>query len=75
MPVPGAYRAALEFKQSFEGILHLGLRYFLDTLGETNPVYRDAATAKAEGFAAPPIPPTSAPTPATPSTRPGCGGR
>jgi acyl dehydratase len=34
------------------------LRYFLDTLGETNPVYRDAAAAKAEGFAAPPIPPT-----------------
>lgn len=34
------------------------LRYFLDTLGETNPVYRDAAAAKAEGFAALPIPPT-----------------
>jgi len=34
------------------------LRYFLDTLGETNPVYRDAAAAKAEGFKAPPIPPT-----------------
>lgn len=34
------------------------LRYFLDTLGETNPVYRDAAVAKTEGFAALPIPPT-----------------
>ncbi|MGX7741020.1 MaoC family dehydratase N-terminal domain-containing protein [Rhodopseudomonas parapalustris] len=34
------------------------LRYFLDTLGETNPVYRDAAAAKAEGFVAQPIPPT-----------------
>ena len=34
------------------------LRYFLDTLGETNPVYRDAAAAKAAGYAATPMPPT-----------------
>jgi acyl dehydratase len=34
------------------------LRFFLDTLGETNPVYRDDAAAKAAGFADRPIPPT-----------------
>jgi acyl dehydratase len=34
------------------------LRYFLDTLGETNPIYRDATAAKAAGYAAPPVPPT-----------------
>jgi acyl dehydratase len=34
------------------------LRYFFDTLGERNPVYRDAAAAKAAGYAAIPIPPT-----------------
>ena len=34
------------------------LRFFLDTLGETNPVYRDAVAAKAAGFADRPIPPT-----------------
>jgi acyl dehydratase len=34
------------------------LRYFLNTLGETNPVYRDATAAKATGSSGPPIPPT-----------------
>ncbi len=34
------------------------LRYFLDTLGETNPLYRDPAAAKAAGYSAPPVPPT-----------------
>ena len=34
------------------------LRYFLDTIGETNPVYRDPAAAKAAGFQATPVPPT-----------------
>jgi acyl dehydratase len=34
------------------------LKYFLDTLGDTNPVYRDASAAKAVGFADRPIPPT-----------------
>jgi len=34
------------------------LRYFFDTLGETNPVYRDADAARAAGYAAIPIPPT-----------------
>jgi len=34
------------------------LHYFLNTLGETNPVFRDPAVAEAAGFAAPPIPPT-----------------
>ncbi len=34
------------------------LRYFLDTLGEQNPVYRDAEAARAAGFAAIPVPPT-----------------
>ena len=34
------------------------LRYFFNTLGETNPIYRDPEAAKAAGFAATPIPPT-----------------
>jgi acyl dehydratase len=34
------------------------LRYFLDTLGEKNPVYRDAEAARAAGFAGTPVPPT-----------------
>jgi acyl dehydratase len=34
------------------------LRYFLNTLGEQNPVYRDEAAARAAGYAATPAPPT-----------------
>jgi acyl dehydratase len=34
------------------------LRFFLDTLGETNPVYRDREAAKQAGFVERPIPPT-----------------
>jgi acyl dehydratase len=34
------------------------LRYFVNTLGETNPVYRDAEAARAQGYAAIPVPPT-----------------
>jgi len=34
------------------------LRYFFNTLGETNPVYRDGAAAQAEGYTALPAPPT-----------------
>jgi acyl dehydratase len=34
------------------------LRYFLNTLGEKNPIYRDAEAARAAGFAATPVPPT-----------------
>jgi acyl dehydratase len=34
------------------------LRYFFNTLGERNPIYRDAEAAKAAGYAAIPIPPT-----------------
>jgi acyl dehydratase len=34
------------------------LRYFFDAVGERNPVYRDAAVAKAAGYGAIPIPPT-----------------
>lgn len=34
------------------------LRYFLNTLGEHNPVYRDEAAARAAGYAAMPVPPT-----------------
>ncbi len=34
------------------------LRYFLDTIGESNPVYRDPQAAAAAGYAAIPIPPT-----------------
>lgn len=34
------------------------LRYFFNTLGETNPVYRDASAAKAAGLIGIPVPPT-----------------
>src|SRR5664279_4901135 len=34
------------------------LRYFLDTLGEHNPVYRDDAAVRAGGYSARPVPPT-----------------
>lgn len=34
------------------------LRYFLNTLGEQNPVYRAPEAARAAGFARTPIPPT-----------------
>jgi acyl dehydratase len=34
------------------------LRFFLDTLGEGNPLYRDAEAARGAGYAATPIPPT-----------------
>ena len=34
------------------------LRYFFDTIGERNPIYRDATAAKAAGYADIPIPPT-----------------
>jgi len=34
------------------------LRYFLNTLGERNPVYRDELGARAEGYSATPVPPT-----------------
>jgi len=34
------------------------LRYFFDTLKETNPVYRDAETARGQGYSAPPVPHT-----------------
>ncbi len=34
------------------------LRFFRETLGESNPVYNDAAAAKAAGYAATPVPPT-----------------
>lgn len=34
------------------------LRYFLNTLGEHNPVYRDEAAARAAGYSAIPVPPT-----------------
>src|SRR5882757_11212950 len=34
------------------------LRYFFNTLGEKNPVYREEGAAQAEGFAAVPVPPT-----------------
>ena len=34
------------------------LRFFLDTLGETNAVYRDETAAQATGFTAAPVPPT-----------------
>lgn len=34
------------------------LRYFLNTLGERNPVYRDEQTARAEGYTTTPVPPT-----------------
>ncbi|SEC77477.1 Acyl dehydratase [Rhizobiales bacterium GAS188] len=34
------------------------LRYFFDTIGERNPLYRDAKAAEAAGYAGVPIPPT-----------------
>ncbi|WGS17984.1 MULTISPECIES: MaoC family dehydratase N-terminal domain-containing protein [unclassified Bradyrhizobium] len=34
------------------------LRFFLDTLGERNPLYRDDKAAQAAGYAATPVPPT-----------------
>lgn len=34
------------------------LRFFLNTLGEQNPLYRDEAAARAAGYPARPIPPT-----------------
>ncbi len=34
------------------------LRFFLNTLGEQNPVYRDEAVARAAGYSAIPAPPT-----------------
>jgi acyl dehydratase len=34
------------------------LRYFLNTLGERNPVYRDEQAARAAGYTAIPVPPT-----------------
>jgi acyl dehydratase len=34
------------------------LRYFFNTIGECNPVYRDAKATKAGGYAGQPIPPT-----------------
>lgn len=34
------------------------LRFFLDTLGERNPIYRDENAARAAGFGAEPVPPT-----------------
>jgi len=34
------------------------LRYFLNTLGERNPIYRELGAARAAGFAATPVPPT-----------------
>ena len=34
------------------------LRYFLDTLAERNPVYRDEAVSRAQGYPATPVPPT-----------------
>jgi acyl dehydratase len=34
------------------------LRFFLNTLGEQNPVYRDEAAARGAGYSATPIPPT-----------------
>lgn len=34
------------------------LRFFRETLGETNPVFTDTAAAKAAGYAAIPVPPT-----------------
>lgn len=40
MPVPGHFRKAFEFKQSFEGILHMGLQYFLDKPGRVVFGYR-----------------------------------
>jgi len=34
------------------------LRFFLDTIGETNPLYREESAARAAGYAAAAVPPT-----------------
>lgn len=34
------------------------LRYFLNTLGERNAVYRETSAARAQGYSATPVPPT-----------------
>ena len=34
------------------------LRFFLDTIGETNPLYRDASAAREAGYSAAAVPPT-----------------
>ena len=34
------------------------LRYFFNALGERNPIYRDAAVARTNGYSAVPAPPT-----------------
>ena len=34
------------------------LRFFRETLGESNPIYNDAAAAQAAGYSATPVPPT-----------------
>ena len=34
------------------------LRFFLDTIGESNPIYRDETAAQAAGYTAAPVPPT-----------------
>jgi acyl dehydratase len=34
------------------------LRFFLNTLGESNPLYRDESAARTAGYAALPVPPT-----------------
>jgi acyl dehydratase len=34
------------------------LRYFFNTLGERNPIYRDEQVWRAEGYSAAPVPPT-----------------
>src|SRR5882757_3316282 len=34
------------------------LRFFLDTLGESNPLYRDVEAARVSGYSAQPVPPT-----------------
>ena len=34
------------------------LRYFVNTIGERNPIYRDAQVARTEGYSAIPAPPT-----------------
>ena len=40
LPVPGHYLKALEFKDTFRGILHMGLKYFLDKPGRVVYGYR-----------------------------------
>lgn len=42
-----------------EAVVEAGrLRFFFETIGERNPVFRDPAAARAAGFADTPIPPT-----------------